>query len=63
MYASIAPKQRKLLQEWADSSKKSQGSDNSKISKQKLKQEFEKLKPKILMKLEGVNPHSGNISG
>ncbi len=63
MYASIAPKPCKLLQEWADSGKNSQGSNNSKISKQKLKQEFEKLKPKILMKLEGVNPHSGNISG
>lgn len=58
IHASIAPKQCTLLQEWANTSKTLKGSNKAQVSKQKLKQEFEKLKQKILMKLEGVQVSS-----
>jgi len=55
IHASIAPKQCTLLQEWANTSRTLKGSNKAQINKKRLKQEFEKLKPKILMKLEGVH--------
>jgi len=58
IHASIAPKQCDLLQEWAKNSRTLKGSNKTQVSKQRLKQEFEKLKPKILMKLEGVQVSS-----
>ena len=64
IHASIAPKQCNLLQDWAESSRNWKGTSNPQVSKQKLKKEFDKLKPKIMMKLEGINPkHPTNMSG
>lgn len=49
--ATIANKQRQQLLRWADKSYGLQGSDPN-VSKQQLKQGYENLKGKILMKLE-----------
>lgn len=49
--ATIADKQRQQLLRWADKSQSLRGSDPN-ISKQQLKQGYENLKGKILMKLE-----------
>ena len=53
--ATIAPNQCKLLQEWALNSQSMEGG-KPQITKRLLKQEFEKLKPKIVAKLSAVNP-------
>jgi eukaryotic-like serine/threonine-protein kinase len=55
MTATIAPNQCKLLKEWAQNSQTMPG-DKPQITKRLLKQEFEKLKPKIVAKLANVNP-------
>ena len=55
MTATIAPNQCKLLKEWAASSHSMEGG-KAQITKRLLKQEFEKLKPKIVAKLANVNP-------
>jgi len=55
MTATIAPNQCKLLKEWAANSQMMPG-DKPQITKRLLKQEFEKLKPKIVGKLANVNP-------
>jgi eukaryotic-like serine/threonine-protein kinase len=53
MASTIAPHQCQMLQDWANlSSSLKVGDPNT--SKNALRQEFEKLKPKILMKLEAV---------
>ncbi|MGL5035373.1 MAG: serine/threonine protein kinase, partial [Microcystaceae cyanobacterium] len=52
--ATVAPNQCKLLQEWAISSQNVEGG-KPQITKRLLKQEFEKLKPKIVAKLSTVN--------
>lgn len=49
---NIAPAQRQLLQQWAMLSKSTFKSTDPQWSKNLLKQEYEKLKPQILMKLE-----------
>lgn len=53
--ATIAPNQSKLLREWATNSQNSPAG-KSQASKQLLKQEFEKLKPKIVAKLSQIKP-------
>jgi serine/threonine-protein kinase len=55
MTATIAPNQCKLLKEWAQNSQTMPGG-KPQITKRLLKQEFEKLKPKIVAKLANVNP-------
>ncbi len=54
MTATVAPNQAKLLKEWALTSQSLPG-DKPQITKRLLKQEFEKLKPKIVAKLANVN--------
>ena len=49
---NIAPTQRQLLQQWLVLSQTKPGSNDSQFSKNVLKQEYEKLKPQILAKLE-----------
>jgi serine/threonine-protein kinase len=64
MTSTIAPAQRKLLQEWANKSQTVVSSGQPQLSKRILKQELEKLKPKILMKLEAIHTdHPTDISG
>ncbi len=55
MTATVAPNQCKLLKEWASDSHSMPGG-SPQITKRLLKQEFEKLKPKIVTKLANVNP-------
>ena len=55
MSSTIAPAQRQLLQEWVNTSHKfGSAAARQTTSKKLLKQEFEKLKPQILMKLEAI---------
>lgn len=51
MKATIANHQRQLLKEWAQGAKLIKHYGKPQISKRFLKQEFEKLKPKIIQKL------------
>jgi serine/threonine-protein kinase len=53
--STIAPVQRKRLTEWANTSQTLMSAAPPQLSKKILKQEFEKLKPKILMKLEAIH--------
>ncbi|MDJ0726952.1 MAG: serine/threonine-protein kinase [Prochloraceae cyanobacterium] len=53
--STIAPDQCLAFKDWADYSKIARGPDLAKMSKQLLKQEYEKLKHKITLKLEAVN--------
>jgi serine/threonine-protein kinase len=53
--ATVAPNQCKLLKEWAQNSQMMQGG-KPQVTKRLLKQEFEKLKPKIEAKLSQVKP-------
>jgi serine/threonine-protein kinase len=55
MTSTIAPIQRQRLTEWANTSQTLVSASQSQLSKKILKQEFEKLKPKILMKLEAIH--------
>jgi eukaryotic-like serine/threonine-protein kinase len=64
MTSTIAQAQRKLLTKWANSSQTLGSSGQPLFSKKVLKQEFEKLKPKILMKLEAIHTdYPTDISG
>nr|WP_242040721.1 hypothetical protein [Coleofasciculus sp. FACHB-1120] len=65
MTSTIAPVQRQMLQEWANTSQTLPSVAQPQMSKSLLKQEFEKLKPKILMKLESIQTgdYSSDISG
>jgi serine/threonine-protein kinase len=64
MASTIAPAQRQLLIKWANSSQNLGSSSQPQFSKRILRQEFEKLKPKILMKLEAIHTDSPtDISG
>lgn len=64
MTSTIAPAQRTLLKEWANKSQTVVSSGQAQLSKRILKQELEKLKPKILMKLEAIHTdHPTDISG
>jgi serine/threonine-protein kinase len=63
MKSTIAPNQCKMLQEWANTSQVVQAG-KPQIAKKMLKQELDKLKPRILAKLEGLRSnHSTDISG
>jgi serine/threonine-protein kinase len=63
MTSSIAPGQCRTLIEWADASKAIKGGQPQ-ITKRLLKTELEKLKPKIIDKLESVNTvHAQDLSG
>jgi serine/threonine-protein kinase len=53
--STIATVQRKRLKEWANTSQTLMSAAPPQLSKKILKQEFEKLKPKILMKLEAIH--------
>lgn len=64
MTSTIAPAQRKMLQDWANTSQTLVSAAQPQMSKTLLKQEFDKLKPKILMKLEAIHTDStSDISG
>ncbi|WP_044210441.1 serine/threonine-protein kinase [Coleofasciculus chthonoplastes] len=64
MTATIASTQRKLLLDWANASHAAMPSTQPQLSKRILKQELEKLKPKIVMKLEAVHTdYPTDISG
>jgi serine/threonine-protein kinase len=63
MLLVIASAQRQLLQEWAMTSQTLVSAADPQLSKNLLKKEFEKIKPQILMKLEGTHISSQlNIS-
>ena len=64
MTSNIAPAQCKLLTQWANSSHTLASAGQSQLTKRILKQEFEKLKPKILLKLEAIHTdYPTDISG
>jgi len=54
LLCSIANAQRKNLEQWAEESKISTSSVDPQISKNILKNEYEKIKPQILSKLESM---------
>lgn len=58
--STIAPRQCKLLLDWANTAQMQPPSTQAGLSKKLLKQELEKLKPQILMKLESIN---GSLGG
>jgi|SRR6478672_7514694 len=58
MTSTIAPTQCKMLQEWAQISQTLVSSSQQATSKKLLKQELEKLKPKIITKLEAIHTNS-----
>lgn len=62
MTSTIAPAQCKRLQEWAISSQVLTASGQAQMSKSLLKQELEKIKPKILMKLESFHGDTSDLS-
>ncbi len=63
MTSTIAPSQCRTLIDWANSSQTLKGGQPQ-ITKRLLKTELEKLKPKIVAKLESLNTvHSRDISG
>ncbi len=62
--STIAPEQRNLLKEWAHASQFLKKSNRATVSKKLLKQEYEKLKPKIVLKLEATHTgYSTNLPG
>jgi serine/threonine-protein kinase len=64
MACTIAPTQCKQLKEWAITSQSYPSVGQPSVSKNALKQELEKLKPKILLKLEALEDAEGvDLSG
>ncbi len=64
MSSTIADAQRRMLQTWVTISKSTPSSARPSSSKTMLKAELEKLKPKILMKLESLYADNGqDLSG
>jgi serine/threonine-protein kinase len=55
---NIAPAQCQLLQEWLITSEILVSDADPQVSKSLLKEEFQKLKPQLLMKLEALHSHS-----
>jgi eukaryotic-like serine/threonine-protein kinase len=55
LLSSIASAQRQRLQEWVKTSNALVSSTDPQISKNLLKSEYEKIKPQILAKLEGID--------
>ncbi len=58
LLSSIAPAQRQRLQQWVTTSNTLVSSADPQISKSLLKSEYEKIKPQILAKLEGIDTDS-----
>ncbi|QIR38622.1 serine/threonine protein kinase [Tolypothrix sp. PCC 7910] len=58
LVSTIAPAQCQKLQDWANSSKVMVSSAEPQMSKTLLKREYEKIKPMILAKLEGMSTNS-----
>jgi eukaryotic-like serine/threonine-protein kinase len=54
MTSSIASKNRQRLKYWVNTSQLVKGSGQPQVTKNLLKQEYEKLKPKILLRLESI---------
>lgn len=52
MVSTIAPSQCQVMKDWVSLSKSLPETNSSNISKKRLRDEFEKLKPKIIQKLE-----------
>ena len=64
MNSTINSQNRGMLQEWANASQITKGSGRPQIAKEILKRELENLKPKILLKMEAINPeYSKDFSG
>jgi len=64
LLSSIAPTQRQRLQQWVTSSQVLASSAEPQMSKSLLKNEYEKIKPSILSKLEVMNTNSSyDLSG
>ncbi|MBW4646240.1 MAG: serine/threonine protein kinase [Goleter apudmare HA4340-LM2] len=64
LLSSIAPAQRQRLQQWVNSSQVIVSSAEPQMSKNLLKNEYEKIKPSILAKLEAMNTDSSyDLSG
>ncbi|WP_017652383.1 serine/threonine protein kinase [Fortiea contorta] len=64
LLSSIAPAQRQRLQQWVTSSQVLVSSAEPQMSKSLLKNEYEKIKPAILTKLEAMNTDSAyDLSG
>jgi serine/threonine protein kinase len=64
LLSSIAPAQRQRLQQWVTSSQVLVSSAEPQMSKSLLKNEYEKIKPSILSKLEVMNTNSSyDLSG
>lgn len=64
MTSTIAPAQRKMLIQWANKGQTLGSASQPQLSKKILKQEFDKLKPKIQMKLEAIHTdYPTDISG
>ena len=61
--ANVASLQCTLLQQWANDARSQMGINQPNLSKQLLRQELEKLKPKILRKLEAIHEDATDISG
>ncbi|MBW4552211.1 MAG: serine/threonine protein kinase [Aphanocapsa sp. GSE-SYN-MK-11-07L] len=61
MTMTIAPYQRQLLRDWVQSSQNLVSTAPASLSKEVLKVEFEKLKPKILDKLERSKSREGRV--
>ena len=60
LISTIAAGQCKLLREWANDSRMMQSAAQPAISKKLLKQEFEKLKPKIMLKLQSIHANAAS---
>ncbi len=64
MTSTIKPAQCQLLVQWANKSQTLVSAGQPQLSKRVLKQELEKLKPKLLMKLEAIHTdYPTDISG
>jgi len=64
LHSSIAPSQCERLKEWLQTSYISRGFIDPQVSKNLLKREYEKIKPKIVSKLENIDTDSAfDLSG
>ncbi|MDJ0742810.1 MAG: serine/threonine-protein kinase [Xenococcaceae cyanobacterium MO_167.B27] len=58
--SNIEPQNSRMLRQWADSSKLIPSSRNPQLAKELLRKELEKLKPKILIKMESFTTKNFN---
>jgi eukaryotic-like serine/threonine-protein kinase len=58
LLSTIAPAQRERLQQWLTMSKTLVSAADPQMSKSLLKNEYEKIKPQILAKLESIDTDS-----